>query len=111
VTAWFTLADASRRSHRNGTRAPRSAALRVGHDRSWTGRARTSRATDSGLPHVVIAGTRRTRVSEMRGAAAAGPRRPGAPDGPVATNRAIVQRGSLASALRVHPYGDRRSVG
>ena len=42
--------------------------------RSWTGRARASRATDSGLPPFVTAGTHRTRVSEMRDGA---PRRRG----------------------------------
>ena len=34
--------------------------------RSWTGRANLSRSTDSRLPGFVTAGTRRTRVSEMR---------------------------------------------
>jgi hypothetical protein len=34
--------------------------------RSWTGRAATSRVTDSGLPRLVTSGTHRTRVSEMR---------------------------------------------
>ena len=34
--------------------------------RSWTGRSALSCATDSALPHLVTAGTRRTRVSEMR---------------------------------------------
>ena len=38
--------------------------------RSWTGRAAMSGATDSGLPLLVTAGTHRTRVSEMRRAAA-----------------------------------------
>ena len=42
------------------TRAPRT---RV---RSWTGRAAMSRSTDSHVSTLVIAGTRRTRVSEMR---------------------------------------------
>ena len=42
---------------------------------SWTGRALASRATDSGLPAFVTAGTHRTRVSEMRDGA---PRRRGA---------------------------------
>ena len=35
-------------------------------ERSWTGRANLSRSTDSCLPEFVTAGTRRTRVSEMR---------------------------------------------
>jgi hypothetical protein len=43
--------------------APRS--TEVGF-RSWTGRSALSCATDSALPHLVTAGTRRTRVSEMR---------------------------------------------
>ena len=38
--------------------------------RSWTGRSAMSCATDSALPHLVTAGTRRTRVSEMRLSAA-----------------------------------------
>ncbi len=39
--------------------------------RAWTGRAATSRATDSGLPLLVVgARLHRTRVSEMRGPAA-----------------------------------------
>ena len=38
--------------------------------RSWTGRSAMSCATDSALPHLVTSGTRRTRVSEMRLAAA-----------------------------------------
>jgi hypothetical protein len=37
--------------------------------RSWTGRSALSFATDSALPLLVTAGTFRTRVSEMRGAA------------------------------------------
>jgi hypothetical protein len=42
------------------TRAPRT---RV---RSWTGRAAMSLSTDSHVSTLVTAGTRRTRVSEMR---------------------------------------------
>ena len=38
--------------------------------RSWTGRSALSCATDSALPMLVTAGTRRTRVSEMRSPAA-----------------------------------------
>ncbi|HMN08535.1 MAG TPA: hypothetical protein PKC83_07075 [Gemmatimonadaceae bacterium] len=34
--------------------------------RSWTGRAANARTTDSCIPTFVAAGTRRTRVSEMR---------------------------------------------
>ena len=34
--------------------------------RSWTGRAAMSCSTDSSVPRFVTAGTRRTRVSEMR---------------------------------------------
>lgn len=34
--------------------------------RSWTGRAANSLSTDSAVPTFVTAGTRRTRVSEMR---------------------------------------------
>jgi len=41
-------------------RAPRT---RV---RAWTGRAAMSLSTDSHVPTLVTAGTRRTRVSEMR---------------------------------------------
>jgi hypothetical protein len=52
-----------------GTRppAPCASPARV---RSWTGRSAMSCATDSALPHLVTAGTRRTRVSEMRISAA-----------------------------------------
>jgi hypothetical protein len=47
-------------SRRDGARPSQARA------RSWTGRAVTSRSTDSTLPTFVTAGTRRTRVSEMR---------------------------------------------
>jgi hypothetical protein len=55
---------------------------------SWTGRAATSRSTDSSLPTFVTAGTRRTRVSEMRVLVRAG-RAPSAatPTGPAPTIR------------------------
>jgi hypothetical protein len=70
--------DASREARRETARV---VATRV---RSWTGRAATSRATASGVPHVVTSGTRRTRVSEMRDAGAAAP--------PPSTRRALARR-------------------
>lgn len=56
----------------SGGVAGRRAGVRAaGETRGWTGRAATSRATDSGLPLLVVsARCHRTRVSEMRGAAA-----------------------------------------
>jgi hypothetical protein len=41
----------------------------IGTAGSWTGRAVTSSATDSGVPRLVSSGTFRTRVSQMRVAA------------------------------------------
>ena len=38
----------------------------AGVPRSWTGRSALSRTTDSALPQLVTAGTRKTRVSELR---------------------------------------------
>jgi hypothetical protein len=53
------------------TSAARCASHAAGaHVRSWTGRAATSRVTDSGLPRLVTSGTHHTRVSEMRVVAA-----------------------------------------
>jgi hypothetical protein len=60
---------ASRGRACSGTTPSRCAAGRTPL-RSWTGRAANSCATDSGLPLLVTAGTHRTRVSEMRRAAA-----------------------------------------
>jgi hypothetical protein len=52
------------------TRARHGGSARVAcaRTRSWTGRANMSRCTDSTVPVFVTAGTRRTRVSEMRDA-------------------------------------------
>ena len=56
----------------------RHAALPVptGSVRSWTGRSAMSYATDSHLSHLLIAGTRMTRVSAMRVRVARAGRRP-----------------------------------
>jgi hypothetical protein len=59
----------ARRSYSRQAEMIRATALRVQTRetaRSWTGRSATSVATDSGVPHLVISGTFRTRVSEMR---------------------------------------------
>ena len=56
----------SRRSARALARAPRT---RV---RAWTGRAAMSLGTDSAISTFVLAGTRKSRVSEMRLLARAG---------------------------------------
>jgi hypothetical protein len=52
-------------------RRPR--ALTCARTRTWTGRAALSRATSTGVPHLVTSGTHRTRVSEMRAGGAAAP--------------------------------------
>ena len=67
MTTWSPAVDETREPSRERARVARPAPARV---RSWTGRAAMSVATDSGLPHLVTAGTHRTRVSEMRLAAA-----------------------------------------
>jgi len=56
----------------------RHAARRVpaGLSPSWTGRSAMSLATDSALSRLVTAGTRKSRVSEMRDAAARAAARP-----------------------------------
>lgn len=55
-----TERHAGSRVRRESVRAPRT---RV---RAWTGRATISLVTDSALPTFVLAGTRKSRVSEMR---------------------------------------------
>ena len=81
-------------------RRPRVSCARV---RSWTGRANMSRSTDSRLPEFVTAGTRRTRVSEMR----ALPRIADAlvNDAPRAPLPAIPQRRHARRARRSHGSG------
>ena len=97
VMAWVSPARAWRDP-------ARSAPPRVAFGPAWTGRAATSRATDSGLPHLITAGTHRTRVSEMRLAAAAGGRRSvtGASAHPAAVAPAIAERRDLARRLPEH---------
>jgi hypothetical protein len=102
VMTWVAPADGDRGSYRDGTRTARSAPARPAVVRSWTGRAATSRATDSGLPHVVTAGARRTRVSAVRAAAAADGGRAGAPARPAAAAPAVAPRRGLGRALREH---------
>lgn len=70
MQTWATSTDDARGTRRAGSRMVRPASVVGDCTPSWTGRAATSRATDSGVPHFVSAGTRRTRVSEMRIAAA-----------------------------------------
>jgi hypothetical protein len=107
VTTRFLPVDDTREPRRGGTRPARAASARPGDGRSWTGRARTARATDSGLPLVVAAATRRTRVSEMRIAAAAdGGRSPALPR-PAAVAPAVPQRRDLERT----PRGQHRRVG
>jgi hypothetical protein len=94
VTNWGPSVDETREPCRERARVARPAPARA---RSWTGRAAMSVATDSGLPHLVTAGTHRTRVSEMRGTAAVSGR-PSlqalqeAPTGPAAHATATAQR-------------------
>lgn len=70
MQTWASSTDDARGTRRAGSRKVRPASVVGDCAPSWTGRAATSRATDSGVPHFVSAGTRRTRVSEMRIAAA-----------------------------------------
>ena len=108
VMAWLSPAgarrDASRGSHRDATHPARSAPTRIAFVPVWTGRAVTSRATESGLPHLITAGTHRTRVSEMRVIAAPGGRRSvnGASARPAAGAPAIAERRDLARRLPDH---------
>jgi hypothetical protein len=76
-----------------GAAALAGTAASTARARTWTGRAATSRATDSALPHLVTAGTHRTRVSEMRGPAAT----------PAAGTSAPSARSALARRLPEHP--------
>jgi hypothetical protein len=101
---WIASPDVSRRGGTRSARSARSTSAHVAFVRSWTGRAATSRATDSGLPHLVTAGTHRTRVSEMRTAAAAGRRHSvtGVPGGPAAVAPAITARRALARRRSDH---------
>jgi hypothetical protein len=100
VTTWVAPPDGDRGSYCDGTRAARSAPARRGIVRSWTGRAATSRATDSALPHIVTAGARRTRVSAVRAAAAAEGGRDGAPPHAAAAAPATAPRRGLGHAFR-----------
>lgn len=79
----------SRRSARALARAPRT---RV---RAWTGRAAMSLGTDSAISTFVLAGTRKSRVSEMRLLARAGAAPSMARTGPVST--AFARRSRRAS--------------
>lgn len=58
--------------HSHATRTLRRAAIRTAARRasSWTGRSALSAATDTVLSRLATAGARKTRVSEMRDAAA-----------------------------------------
>ena len=104
VSPASALRGASRATHRDTTHAARSAPTRIAFVPAWTGRAVTSRATDSGLPHLITAGTHRTRVSEMRAAAAPDGRRSvtGASARPAAIPPAIAERRDLARRLPEH---------
>lgn len=80
--------------------------------RGWTGRAATSRATDSGLPLLVVSAClHRTRVSEMRGVAARrGPVAPSfrgraTPAAPRASALPPHARRGLASSVATAPEG------
>jgi hypothetical protein len=86
--------DETREPRRERACVARSTTARV---RSWTGRAAMSWATDSGLPHLVTASTYRTRVSQMRLAAARSGRPvlqqlQEAPTGPAARTTVSTQR-------------------
>jgi hypothetical protein len=87
-----------------GSRRGRPWPARATLVRSWTGRAATSRATDSGLPAVVTSGTHRTRVSEMRDAAAPGDRHAvtGVPASAAAVAPDNTERRDLARWLPEH---------
>jgi hypothetical protein len=79
--------QAGRSAQRESVRAPRT---RV---RAWTGRAAMSLLTDSAVPTFVLAGTRKSRVSEMRSPARAGHAPRTAEQGSPATTQSERRRG------------------